>query len=164
MKKRKIILLLILIGTLLVDQFTKYLVSSNMNVNESISIIDSFFYITYARNTGAAWSMLEGKMIFFYIITIVALLFMVFFYRTLDKEDIFSKIGIVLMISGTLGNFIDRIFLKYVRDFLDFIIFGYDFPIFNVADMCLCIGIGCLLLSMYMEDVGVKLWKRKDIK
>ena len=76
-----------------------------------------------------------------------------------------SKIGVIVMISGTVGNFVDRLFLGYVRDFLDFIIFGYDFPVFNVADMCLCIGIAFVILDEFINDYGVgRIWKKEDLK
>lgn len=165
MKKKNLILLLILAGTLLLDQVSKYMISESLSLHESIELIPEFFSITYVQNTGAAWSMLEGKMLFFYIITIVAMVMMIMYFRTLKEYQFLSKIGIVLMISGTLGNFIDRLLLNYVRDFLDFIIFSYDFPVFNVADMCLCIGIGVILLDEFMDHYGVGYkWKQKDTK
>lgn len=165
MKKKNLILLLILAGTLLLDQISKYMITSSMDLHDSIKIIPEFFSITYVQNTGAAWSMLEGKMIFFYIITVVALIAMFLYFRTLKEYQFLSKIGMVLMISGTLGNFIDRLLLSYVRDFLDFIIFSYDFPVFNIADMCLCIGIGVILLDEFMDHYGVGYkWKQKDTK
>lgn len=121
--------------------------------------------ITYVQNTGAAWSILEGKMLFFYLVSIIAVIAMVLYFKSLKENQYLSKIGIVLMISGTLGNFIDRLTLGYVRDFLDFIIFGYDFPIFNIADMCLCFGIGIILLDEFMDHYGVGYkWKQKDIE
>ncbi len=163
MKKRNIILVIILVSTLLIDQITKVIAAASLGLYESFTIIPDFFAFTYVKNTGAAWSMLEGKMIFFYLITIVALIAMVLYFRTLKKHQYLSKIGLVLMISGTLGNFIDRLFLHYVRDFIDFYIFGYDFPIFNVADMCLVIGIGVVLIDEFMEHYGVGYkWKQKD--
>ncbi|MEG1066517.1 MAG: signal peptidase II, partial [Erysipelotrichaceae bacterium] len=116
--------------------------------------IKGFFSLTYVRNTGAAWSIMEGNMIFFYIISIVALITMIGFYRNASDQDKYTKIGITLMISGTIGNLIDRVFLQYVRDFLSFIIFNYDFPVFNVADMALCIGVGFILLQIYLESYG----------
>ncbi|MEJ8737242.1 signal peptidase II [Erysipelotrichaceae bacterium HCN-30851] len=151
MKLKHVVLL---VAVLLLDQLTKWGIQSTIDLNESIEIIPGFFSLTYVHNTGAAWSMLEGKMIFFYIITIIFLIGMVYFYRTLDKQDWLSRIGVVLMIAGALGNFVDRLFLQYVRDFLDFIILGYDFPVFNVADISLCVGVGCIVLSMLLEYYG----------
>lgn len=151
MKLKHVVLL---VAVLLLDQLTKWGIQSTIDLNESIEIIPGFFSLTYVHNTGAAWSMLEGKMIFFYIITIIFLIGMVYFYRTLDKQDRLSRIGVVLMIAGALGNFVDRLFLQYVRDFLDFIILGYDFPVFNVADISLCVGVGCIVLSMLLEYYG----------
>lgn len=165
MKKRNLILLVILVGTLLLDQITKVIAEASLGLYESFTIIPDFFAFTFVKNTGAAWSMLEGKMVFFYIITVVAMIAMVLYFRTLKSHQFLSKIGIVLMISGTLGNFIDRLFLQYVRDFIDFYIFGYDFPIFNVADICLCVGIGIILLDEFMEHYGVGYkWKQKNIE
>ena len=78
---------------------------------------------------------------------------MLYFYRTTDHRDRLTRIGVVLM-AGTLGNFIVRLIFQYVRDFLDFIIFGYDFPVFNVADISLCVGVGLIVLSMVLETYG----------
>ena len=162
MKKRNIILLVILVSTLLIDQITKVIAEASLGLYDSVTIIPNFFSFTFVKNTGAAWSMLEGKMIFFYIITIVALIAMILYFRTLKSHQFLSKVGIVFMVSGTLGNFIDRLFLHYVRDFIDFYILGYDFPIFNVADMCLCIGIGIIIIDEFMEHYGVGYkWKQK---
>lgn len=151
MKLKHVVLL---VAVILLDQLTKWGIQSTIDLNESIEIIPGFFSLTYVHNTGAAWSMLEGKMVFFYIITIIFLIGMVYFYRTLDKNDWLSRIGVVLMIAGALGNFVDRLFLQYVRDFLDFIILEYDFPVFNVADISLCVGVGCIVLSMLLEYYG----------
>lgn len=147
----------VLLGVILLflDQITKYAIAASLELYESITIIPNFFYITYVQNTGAAWSMLEGKMGFFYVIGIVFLIAMVYFYRNTPKKEWFTRLGIVLMMSGTVGNLIDRFAFQYVRDFLDFIILGYDFPIFNVADIALCVGVGCILLDVYLESRGV---------
>ena len=96
---------------------------------------------------------------FFYIITIIAVIIMVMFYRNQKEADELVKVSLVLMMAGTIGNFIDRLCFQHVRDFLDFIIFGYDFPIFNVADMALCIGVFLIIVDVLLENSGFRLKK-----
>ncbi len=144
--------LLILILLVVLDQLTKVLIATNLKLFESIEIIHGFFCITYVQNTGAAWSMMEGNMIFFYLISVVALFIMWQYYHS-DESDMLGKWSMVLMIGGTLGNFLDRLRLQYVVDFFDFMIFGYDFPVFNLADVFLCLGVGVFVLSFVLEGV-----------
>ena len=151
MKAKHIVLMA---AVLLLDQLSKWGVQASMQIDESIHVIPGFFRITYLHNTGAAWSMLEGKMVFFYLISIAFLICMLIFYRSTDSSDRLTRIGVVLMMAGTLGNFIDRLAFQYVRDFLDFIILGYDFPVFNVADIFICAGFGLIVLSMVLETYG----------
>ena len=141
------------VGLLAADQISKWIVSQTLLLGERNEIIPHFFSLTYLHNTGAAWSMFEGQMGFFMIVSIVALLLMIGFYKGTEKDDILTKYGLVLMMSGTIGNLIDRVCFHYVRDFLDFIILGYDFPVFNIADMALCIGVGLIMLSIVLESL-----------
>lgn len=145
---------MILAAVLIVDQLSKFGIQASMSLGDSIPLIPGFFKITYLHNTGAAWSMLEGKMLFFYLISIAFLIGMAIFYKSTPSNDVLTRVGVVMMMAGTLGNFIDRLVFHYVRDFLDFIILGYDFPVFNVADMSLCIGVGLILLSIILENYG----------
>lgn len=155
-RKQVIILILIFLSCLLVDQLTKFWIASNMNIGESITVISSFFYITFVKNTGAAWSIFEGKMVFFYIMTLLAILLLGYYLRNTKSHQTLTQIAIVLMLAGTFGNFIDRLAFQYVRDFFDFYIFGYNFPVFNIADMCLTIGVVLLLLDEFLKGVGKK--------
>ena len=141
--------ILIIAGGLILDILTKSAIVNNYALYDSTDIIPGFFSITRLHNNGAAWSILEGRMIFFYIITVIAIGAIFYFYRS-SKND-FQKLSLALILAGTIGNFIDRIRLGYVVDFLDFIIFGYDFPVFNVADMCLVIGCGLLIIHMLTD-------------
>lgn len=145
----------ILIVILAFDQLTKFIIDAMMNIDQSIPIIKGFFYLTYTRNTGAAWSILEGKMIFFYIITIIAVGGLWYFYKNTHEDEKLTRLAITFMMAGAIGNFIDRIIFQYVRDFLDVLIFGYDFPIFNVADSFLCIGVFLIVIDVVLENFGV---------
>lgn len=142
-------ILIVIIG-LILDIITKLNIVNNYDLYESKEIITNFFSITYIQNNGAAWSILEGKMLFFYIITIVALGFILYLYKSCNSS--FQRLSIALVMAGTIGNFIDRIRLGYVVDFLNFIILGYDFPVFNVADMCLVVGCTLLIISFIKEE------------
>ena len=147
-KKHGILFILIL----LCDQISKWFVASNLSLGESIEVIPGFFDITYLENKGAAWGMLEGKMLFFLIVAVLALGFMFYCYRRSEPGDIFVRLGLLSMMSGTIGNFIDRVLFGYVRDFLSFDIFGYAFPVFNVADVALCIGVFLVIVSVFLEE------------
>jgi len=94
--------ILMMAAVLLLDQLSKWGVQTSMQIDESFDVIPGFFRITYLHNTGAAWSMLEGKMVFFYLISIVFLIGMLYFYRTTDHRDRLTRIGVVLMMAGTL--------------------------------------------------------------
>ena len=153
MKVKHGILFIVLLA---IDQISKWAVDANMHLQQSIEIIPGFFRITYLHNTGAAWSMLEGKMWFFYIITLIALVAMIYFYVHSEKHDMLFRTGIVCMAAGTVGNLIDRLVFQHVRDFIDFVIFGYDFPVFNIADMALCFGVFLIIVDILLEERGVK--------
>lgn len=141
----------LLVFFLFIDQITKFIVSTNLNIYEPIVVIKNFFNITYAQNTGAAWSIFEGKTIVLTIVSFVVSCAMIYWLFKNKNETKIVRFSVLLMLSGAIGNFIDRLLLGYVIDFLDFYIFGYDFPIFNIADSLLCIGVGILLLSTFFE-------------
>ncbi len=145
---------LILITVLVIlDQVTKLIVSTNMTLFQSNPVIDGFFQLSYHINDGAAWSMFRGQMWLFYIITVLALGIFSYYFKSVDfKNKKVYSIGISLMIAGTIGNFIDRIRIQGVVDFLDFNIFGYDFPVFNVADICLNVGVVLFIIAVVIFD------------
>ncbi|MBQ4253244.1 MAG: signal peptidase II [Erysipelotrichaceae bacterium] len=133
------------------DQLTKYLVSHLMELHQSIRVIGDFLRITHVHNTGAAWSMMSGFREGF-IIAAAAVLVVLFAY--LKKEGNLQKwlrYVIVVLMAGTCGNLIDRLIYGYVIDFIDTYPFGYDFPVFNVADICLTLGGAALVLSILLE-------------
>lgn len=147
-----IIYLFIVSFLVMVDQYSKSLVVSYINEHQKIVIIKDFFNLTYVKNIGAGFSIMEGQRLILISITVVAIIGFTSYLLKTDKKKILLRIAILLIISGAIGNLIDRVSLHYVVDFLDFYIFGYDFPVFNVADSLLCIGVGLMLLDMFLED------------
>lgn len=137
------------------DQWTKYLAVVYLKGQESIRLIDGVFHLTYVENTGAAFSILEGKQGFFSVVTVIVLLVLLYvWYRMPDEKKILPlKFVLLLLISGAIGNFIDRISQNYVVDFLNFILI--HFPVFNVADCyvtCACALFLILFLFYYKEE------------
>src|SRR5699024_1972154 len=133
-----------------IDQITKYLTVQNLALFEVKEIIPKFLSFTYIQNSGAAWSLLEGKMWFFYIITLIVVAFLLYYLYTEGRKDKILGVILSIILAGTLGNFIDRVLFQYVVDMikLEFI----NFPIFNVADMLLTIGVAVLLFYTIYEE------------
>lgn len=128
---------------LLLDQFIKYMVNKFMKVNTGIDIIPKFFKIFYVRNTGAAFSILEDNTILLIIISVV---FIVILDLYIKKEKSFTKLSVIslgMIMGGIFGNLLDRIIYHSVIDYLSF----GKFPIFNLADTCICVGVGLLIIN-----------------
>ncbi|WBL13355.1 signal peptidase II [Sutcliffiella sp. NC1] len=142
---------LIALFIIALDQLTKWLVVKNMQIGESITIIENFLYITSHRNPGAAWGILAGQMTFFYIVTLIVVLGLIYYIMKLPKDQKIFGIALSLMLGGAIGNFIDRLLRKEVVDFVNTYIFTYDFPIFNVADSALVVGVGIVLVLTLLE-------------
>lgn len=143
--------LFITIIILVLDQITKFIIASSMKVGDSFEVIPNFLNITSHRNDGAAWGILSGKMSFFFIITIIILVVLIVFYIKEAKNNLLMQIAISLLFAGALGNFIDRVLHGEVVDFVDTYIFGYNFPIFNVADSSLTIGVLLIIIALLTD-------------
>lgn len=143
--------LFITIIILVLDQITKFIIASSMKVGDSFEVIPNFLNITSHRNDGAAWGILSGKMSFFFIITIIILVVLIVFYIKEAKNNLLMQIAISLLFAGALGNFIDRVLHGEVLDFVDTYIFGYNFPIFNVADSSLTIGVLLIIIALLTD-------------
>lgn len=134
------------------DQLTKWIVVKELTIGQPIEIISNFFYLNSYRNRGAAWGMLEGKFGFFFVVTVVVVIALVYFlYKEGTKNRLFAW-SIALLLAGAIGNFIDRFTRGEVVDFFHFFPFGYNFPIFNVADVCLTFGVIFMLVSVLFEE------------
>lgn len=136
----------------LLDQWTKWLIVRRMEIGESIPVIDGFFHITSHRNQGAAWGILQGQMLFFYIVTTVVIVAIVYYLQKYGKNDKWVGISLGIILGGAIGNFIDRLFRQEVVDFLDFYIFNYNFPIFNVADSALTVGVILFIIATILDE------------
>lgn len=150
------LVLAIIVGVVTLDQVTKLLFEG-----ASFSLIGDFLWVLSTRNEGAAFSMLEGARWFFVGITIpiLVILFFIAFHKKLRSER-FLRVGISILIGGIIGNFIDRLVLGYVRDFVYFKSIG--FAIFNLADTALTVGCTMLViwvLFMYKPEV-----KKNNVK
>ncbi|MEG2457631.1 MAG: signal peptidase II [Bacilli bacterium] len=149
MKKK--LYLLIIPFILIVDLLSKFFVNKYIVLDTSKVIIDNFFYLTYTHNFGAAFSMFNGKTIFILIVSICMFLYLVYeLIKNINKYNI--SIPLSFIIGGLLGNLYDRLFLGYVRDFLDFHIFGFNAAIFNIGDTFIVIGVILLALSIIKEE------------
>lgn len=137
---------------LLLDQWTKWLIVKKMNVHESITVIDRFLYITSHRNKGAAWGILQDQMMFFYIITVLVVVGIIYYMHTHARNEPITLVALSFILGGALGNFIDRLFRQEVVDFIDVMIFSYDYPIFNIADSFLVIGVGIIIVAIIFEE------------
>ena len=129
---------------LALDRITKSIIANGLEEGESIEVIKNFFYITHHTNTGAAWGILQNSTMILGILSIAVSIGLLYFYMKFDMWP--ARLSLALIIGGAVGNAIGRIFSGRVTDFLDFYIFGYDFPIFNVADMMVTIGTAILIV------------------
>ena len=140
------------------DQFTKHLILNRFEIGETHSIIPGFFNFTSIRNPGAAFGFLSQidssiRIPFFILVPLFALSLIFFLTRKLEDRDIRQSVGFSLIASGALGNLLDRIQFGHVVDFLDFHIRSqWHYPVFNFADVAICLGVGLLLLSSFRKE------------
>ena len=138
---------------ILLDQLSKNFIVNHFALGESKEVITNFFSISSHRNRGAAWGILQDSRIFFLIITILFIAVLSYYlFKQKNTLSTFDKGTFALIYGGAIGNFIDRLTRHEVVDFLDFKIFGYDFPIFNLADCFICVGVLFLLLKIYKDE------------
>ncbi len=145
---------------LVLDQLTKRSILAKFRLGDSIDVITGYFNITYVQNRGAAFGLLSQadpsfRVPFFIIVPLVALGSIAFVFRKIPNRDIKLSTALSLVISGAIGNLLDRVYLGYVVDFLDFHWrWGYHFPAFNVADSAICVGVGILMLDLLTQGEG----------
>ena len=140
---------ILFVALVLLDQWTKGLAVASLKGQEAFSIWEGVLELRYFENTGAAWGMLKGKQVFFYVLTVVFFGAVLYEIHRLYKENRFLPFvyTLVLMVAGAAGNFIDRVYQQYVVDFIYVKII--DFPIFNVADCYITVSVILMLLLMF---------------
>lgn len=138
----------------LLDQITKFIVKTRMNPYESFPVINPLLYITYVKNRGAAFSLLEGNIPFFAIVSLIVNLFILFLLIKGIKSSKITKFSLALILGGSIGNFLDRIRLGYVVDFIDLRVW----PVFNVADIAVVFGVLILSYILIFEKDEIKIF------
>ena len=141
--------LLFIVALVGLDQFVKYWVSANIALGTSHGFIPGLMNLTNLHNDGAAWSILEGQQWFFYLITLAAVVVLACLMRQW-RTNRWKMIALSLIMAGALGNFIDRVHQHYVVDMFELL--PINFPVFNVADSCLTVGVIALIIIILKED------------
>lgn len=148
--------------SLFLDQITKVLIGIFFTLNQQLVMIENFFSIHYIENYGAAWSIFNNKVDFLILISLF-FLFIIYRYMYSFKYNQRNNIAFGFLLGGIAGNLIDRVFLGYVRDFVAFKIFSYHYPIFNLADTFIVIGVFLLIIAIFKgEDKNAEVQNRNE--
>lgn len=145
-----------------IDQISKILVDNFILLNDSIPVIEGFFSLRYIRNTGAAWGMFSNNTM---VLAIISLIFLFFVIKYVNETKEMNKLNIVsfgLIIGGIVGNLIDRVVRRFVVDFFSFNIFGYNFPVFNIADTLIVVAVILLVIDSFIGGDRVDSRRRKE--
>ena len=141
---------------LLLDQWTKYLVKTNLFYGESISIIDGFFNLVFIKNDGAAWNIMSGQRLILVLISSLILLFLIFKGYEFFSAKKIHRITYGMLLGCISGNLVDRILTGKVIDFLDFQIGTYHYPSFNIADACICVAVILYFITSKNNKQNIK--------
>lgn len=136
---------------LIFDQVSKFILCRIILPGGSFPVIKGIFHLTHVQNKGMAFGLLPNQTLFFIIITLLTILFILFFHQRTSKKGSPPSWALGLILGGALGNLIDRIRLKAVIDFLDFSLKGHHWPSFNIADSAITIGAGILFISLFRK-------------
>ena len=157
MKKKYYIVLILMLCAF--DQVSKLLVVKYLSNNDSLIIINNLLKFLYIKNTGISFGILSGQKYIIVALSILIIGYMI--YEFIKSNNRLHLISVVLIISGALGNLIDRLFRGYVVDFISFSFFGYEASIFNVADSFITIGVILYIINILMEGKYEKHSSRK---
>ena len=154
------IVLIISLILVLIDQISKYLIRSTMELHETIPVIKNFFHLTYVSNDGMAFGInFPGGIYIFTVVSFLLTIFLIAYLWNERKGNIILRISLAMIIAGAIGNFVDRLIFKEVVDMFDFIFWGYHWYIFNIADSSVTVGmILYLTYSFFLQP------KNKTVK
>jgi signal peptidase II len=157
MKPKYWVLLGVCFGVLLLDQWTKHVVQGRLLLHQAAEVIPGFFNLVHVRNTGGAFGIFGGERgglgsLLFVVISLIAIGSILFFFVKAREDEKTLALSLSLVLSGAIGNLIDRLGYGEVVDFLDFHLFSYHWPAFNIADSAICIGIGLIALELLIRD------------
>ena len=161
MKKKYLITITIVLGVILLDQLSKLYIDRVIPLHYSIPIAKNFIHITYIRNSGAAFGIFASqvtgfKVFFFFITSIIAILIILFFLRSLKDTQTLLTSSLSLIMGGAIGNLIDRVRLGEVIDFIDLHWYSYHWPAFNVADSAITIGGVFLIINTVFKKEKIQ--------
>jgi signal peptidase II len=134
------------------DQISKWIVVRCIGSEESRVVITGFLDLVNWGNTGAAWGMFKGYNFLLTAVSVLALLALYLFRRSLQLHRVGPRLAIGLVTGGIVGNLIDRIRVHHVIDFLYFYIGPYHWPAFNIADSSICVGVGLYVILSWRSD------------
>ena len=147
----------VVIFVLSLDRWTKWLIDTRLLLNQTILVIDGFFNITYVRNTGVAFGILDSLQSSFKgtllgILTVAAIIAVIVYSLRTSVNQRLLQVGLSLILAGALGNLYDRVNYGYVIDFIEVYIRDYRWPSFNVADSAITMGVALLALELFRKD------------
>lgn len=152
------VMIFIFVAIITLDLVTKYIFDDILSDGKTLTIIPHLFNFKLIHNFGAAWGILAGKQVFLIVLTIIFLAIFIFYYIKEPNKTWLLNVTYGFLLAGCVGNLFDRIVLGYVRDFIQFD-FWKSFPIFNFADVALCVGV--ILFVIYLILYYIKSSKQK---
>lgn len=132
------------------DQLLKRLVIARMHVADSIPLLRNYFHITYVQNRGAAFGLFQHKLPLFIAVAVISIAVIIYYSRCLAPDNRWVQVALGFLMAGALGNMLDRMTFGYVIDFIDL----RFWPVFNLADIVINVGVGMLLVEMFWEGRG----------
>ena len=138
---------------IIVDQILKIFISSKVTLNSGFILIKNLLSITLVHNSGAAFSILSGNRLLLIIIGVLALIGISLYLNSLDYINGYDMFVYSLLVGGVVGNLIDRIVHGFVIDYISLNIFGYNFPVFNFADICIVVSIVLIIINTIKGDL-----------